>query len=113
MFIDNIAIKEGPTVFYDTDFRAVLEDHMTYLRGHESTTTMAVGPNEAYRWTADLFGLLNSRGVAAYLHWVVMRMNSFNSPTEMDETVSSLIIPDPRALNLIRNIYVTRAKLKT
>jgi predicted NBD/HSP70 family sugar kinase len=113
MSIDSLAITEGPSVFYDDAFRAVLEDHMTYLRIHPGTTTMAVDPNEAYRWIADLFGLLGSRGVPAYMHWVVMRMNNLTSPTEMGENIRTLLIPDVKVLSVLRNIHNTKAKLKT
>jgi hypothetical protein len=113
MSLDALAIAEGPTLYYDDGFRAVIEDHMTYLRSHPTTTTIAIDPNEAYRWVADLFGLLGSRGIPAYMHWIVMRMNHLNAPTEMDENIRTLMVPDVKVLSVIRNIHNTKAKLKT
>lgn len=104
MTIDDIAINEGPEMYYSDSFRAVIEDHLGYLRGHEDTVIYSIEPNIAYQWTADLFGFLNSRKVPAYLHWTIMRMNSMTSPTEMGEGVHTLLVPNVKVLNTLSNV---------
>lgn len=104
MEINNIAIDEGPSIYYRDSFRAVLEDHLGYLRGHEETTVYTIEPNIAYQWTADLFGFLNSKAVPAYMHWIIMRMNNMTSPTEMGEKVQTLLVPSSKTLSTLAKI---------
>ena len=58
MSLDALAIAEGPTLYYDDGFRAVIEDHMTYLRSHPTTTTIASAITvsfsmKAFGWILD------------------------------------------------------------
>lgn len=109
MEIDKLAVNEGPAIYYRDSFHAVIEDHLAFLRSHEDTTIMDLQPNEAYRWTADLFGFLNSKGVPSYLHWTVMRMNGMTSPTEMDENVRTLMVPSVKIMTTLVNIQRVKA----
>lgn len=112
MDIDKLAIDSGPSIYYDDAFRAVLEDHMSYLRSHPDTMIFPIEQNIADRWAGDLFGLLTSMKVEAYLHWVIMRMNMIYNPTDTNMSLTSLIIPSSKVLDTIKNIHKTKSKIK-
>jgi hypothetical protein len=97
----------GPSVYYTDGFRQVLEDHMTYLRQHQSTQLMSVSPQAAWENDQDLFGFLQVVNLQPQLHWVTMRMNNFSSPTEFGTSVTQLLIPSSVVLEQLRSAYMT------
>lgn len=111
MDIDNLAKDSGAAIFYDDSFRAVLEDHMTYLRTHPQSRIIQVEPHVADRWAGDLYGLLISLNIAPYLHWVIMRMNGMLSPQDCDGQLRALQIPYNKVLETIKNVHKTKSKV--
>lgn len=112
MDIDNLAVQSGAAIYYDDSFRAVLEDHMTYLRTHELTRIIQVEAHIADRWAGDLCGLLVSLNVPSYLHWVIMRMNGMMSPQDNGVDLRVLLVPSNKTLESIKNIHKTKSKVK-
>lgn len=113
MDILNLAYKDGPTVYYDAAFRAVLEDHMTYLRGHQDTTLQQLEPHVVNKWRGDLFGFLTTINIPAHYQWLIMRMNSMSAPTDFDTNVETLLIPSPSEVEKIKAIHLTRISKST
>lgn len=109
--VDTYLTAQGTGAYYTDDFRNVLEDHMTYLRGAASTTVMNVDPIKAYRFEFDLDGLLLDMGIPLYLHWTVMRMNNFSSPQDVPADLLTLLIAAPSELEIIRQSEYTKARL--
>lgn len=95
--VDRFMTDGGPAVYYDDGFRQVVEDHMTYLRTHPKTTLLTLDATKLgtlYKYEADLYGFLSEFGVPRKLHWIVMRMNGYFSPTELEMSLTSLMVPD-------------------
>jgi hypothetical protein len=113
MLIDNIATNPGPDIYYNQNFRVVLEDHMTFLRNHSETTTASVTPSQAFKYEGDLAWLLYELNIPAHLHWVVMRINKLNSPVDLGKDCNYLFIPNPSVIERIRSTYSTQNKIKT
>lgn len=109
--IDALASDPGPAVYYTAAFRNVLEDHMTYLRGHTSTQSLDVPPILLDRFEFDLPGLLNQFRIPAYMHWVVMRMNSLVSLTDVPRDLKSILVPDGTLVGKLQQVYRTTTKL--
>jgi hypothetical protein len=105
--INALMFDPGPSVYYTDGFRQVLEDHMTYLRQHQSTQVMAVSPRAAWENDQDLFGFLQLVNLQPQFHWVTMRMNNFSSPTEFGTSVTQLLIPSSVVLEQLRSAYMT------
>jgi hypothetical protein len=113
MLIDNIATNPGPDIYYNQNFRVVLEDHMTYLRNHSETISVGVTAAQAFKYEGDLAGLLFQLNIPAYLHWVIMRINKMNSPIELSKDCRYLFTPNPSVVERLRATYSTQNKIKT
>lgn len=100
----------GASTYYDEGFIAVLEDHMTYLRAHPSTTPMTIDAQSANKYQGDFYGLLVSLSVPYHLHRVIMRMNGFASPDEAPDTIRQILLPDTRVVDVIRQAHVAVMK---
>lgn len=94
--------------FYGAEFRAVLEDHLTWLRDHKTTRVMRVADNDAYRFEGDFYRYLFSLGTIhrAYF-WTIMRMNKMTSPQEFGTETRTLLIPSAETLEALRKAHVT------
>lgn len=111
MLIDSLMQDDGASIYYDEDFRNVLEDHMTYLRALSSTTTLALDVGKVYKYEHDLFGLLADYGIPMQLHWVVMRLNKMSTPTDLRQDQTALLIPDASVVDKIRQSHMSSRKL--
>lgn len=109
--VDALLVPQGTDVYYTDAFRNVLEDHMTYLRGAASTTVGNVDPIKAYRFEFDLNGLLLDMGLPLFLHWTIMRMNNLSSPQHVPADLTTLLLPAPAELEMIRQAEYTKARL--
>lgn len=110
MRIDSLMRDPGPSVYYDQDFRNVLEAHMTVLR-QSAAEFLNVDPASAYKYEFDFFSLLAYHKVPDHLHWVVMRMNNFHSPTDNTREIASLLLPDQRVVSRILSSHRTTRKI--
>jgi|ERR1035437_1514963 hypothetical protein len=104
MQIDNLMISGGATIYYETSFRIVLEDHLTYFRNDPKTRQLTIASKDAYKYVGDLFGLLQKNNIAPEYHWLIMRLNNFTAPTDNDDTLQFLYIPDFSYVERLRNV---------
>lgn len=102
MKVDEHMYEIGADVFYSKEFRDTLESHMDYFRKSRDTRAMDVDPQKAEVYDGDLFGFLLYAKIAPKLHWVVMRVNNFFSPTEFGPGVTSLLIPKTGDIESLR-----------
>jgi len=105
--INSLAIDEGASIYYDDGFRNVIEDHMTYLRNRTDTGVKVVEPGRAYKYEADFYGLLQFLLVPTELHWVVLRMNGYTSPTQYRPEKLSVIVPNPDVIEQMRSSHMS------
>jgi len=107
MLVDNLMRDPGASIYYDPDFRNVLEAHMTVLR-QNVREIVAIDPAAAYKYEFDFFSLLSFHKVPDNMHWIVMRMNNFTSPTDNDRTISNLLLPDTQLVARIASAHKTK-----
>lgn len=101
--------KSGDAVRYTDGWRAMIEDHLPYIRKQISTRLVEVTPILAVAFRFDLAGLLNAMGYSdPDDYFVIMRLNGWHSPTEVDDKCRSLIIPDPSVIKTLTNTYKTQ-----
>jgi hypothetical protein len=105
------AADPGPDIYYDDDFRAVLETYLTLLRTDRNTQTRTVQSSDARAYKGDFFGLLQNDTINKEYHWIIMRMNGFVSPGDTDETLASYIYPDLSLIERIRGSYMKQNNL--
>lgn len=111
MSIDSLMSAQGASIYYDLSFRNVLEDHLTYLKNLESTTVLAIEPIIAYKYKFDLYSLLFHYNIPMHLHWLVMRLNDFLSPTEATSELTSLLIPNSSVIEQIRQSHLSTRRV--
>lgn len=111
MALNELMVQPGPDVYYDPAFRAVLEDHLSYLRALSSTQQLSVSPGEAYRFEFDLNGLLAKYGVPPYLHWVTMRVNGYTAPEEFTRDAVRVLVPSQKVIDQIRQSHQTSRRI--
>ncbi len=107
MDINNHAHSSGPSIFYNDDFRAIIEAHIEYLRTHSDTRTLYLEPHIVYKYEFDMYGLLMHYGIQPFMHWIILRMNGLYSLTNFPTNLSELLVPSEQSLNIIRQIYQT------
>ncbi len=108
--LNTLMADPGVSTYYDDSFIAVIEDHLTYLRSHPSTTPSGVDAQSASKYQGDFYGLLVHLAVPYYLHRVVMRMNGFASPDEAPDSIRQVLLPDTRVVDVIRQAHVAVMK---
>lgn len=108
--LTDLLADPGPDIYYTKAFRDVLEDHLTWLRDYHSSI-MIIQPDEAYQWRGDLFGLLAAKGVPRHLHWLIMRLNRWTSPTHTDENTLAVLKPNPTVVEQILQSYNSTARI--
>ena len=111
MQIDTIMINPGPSIYYDDDFRRVLEDHLSLLKKDPSTSVLNIAPQKAYKYEFDLYGLLSDYNIQPQLHWLAMRLNGMTSPTDATKDITSLLIPDTNVVDRIRQSHMTTRRI--
>lgn len=110
MKIDELLLNPGIKFYYDSKFRIVLEDHMTYLKNLPSTQSVPVNMGLAYKYEGDFFGLLTAMNVRPDHHYIVMRMNNMSSPLEYTHEMMNILIPGGNEIERILSAYRTKNK---
>ncbi len=109
--------RPGSNVFFDPLFRVTLEQHLPLLRQSPDTQVTAVSADDLYRFEGDLYGLLHKLGHPVSQHWLIMRLNHYDSPShfgkELHDEYSgihqvSLMIPPELLVEQIKKQYLTK-----
>ena len=101
MNVNDLMFSPGPAIYYDEDFRNVIEDHISALLRDSRTISISIDSAMAYKYEFNLYALLNELQISPFKHWIILRMNGYRSPTEVDRTLEQLYIPDETVLNQI------------
>jgi len=108
MTIDDLMVSDGPSAYYDSGMMNVFEDHMTYFRTHPLTQYKEVDPALAYQYEYDLRGLFQELGISQHLHYLVMRMNGFNTYNDKLGDMLLLMIPNPAIVDQVKQSYFSK-----
>lgn len=105
MSLKTMLVDPNASLYYDSHFRQVIEDHLSTLRGSVNTRTVTIKPDVAVQNEFDFYGLLQSLAIPHQLHWIIMRLNNFHSPVEMSRDVQNILIPDFNEISGILTSY--------
>lgn len=109
MQILTILNKPTSLVYYEQQFRVLLEDHLTYLKSLTTTRRISIDQQLGYKYEGDLDGLLTQLNIRPEFHFIVMRLNGLTSPQEFNsDRTSTLLIPDNKEIERIRSSYKTK-----
>ena len=112
--LEELTVSAGPAIYYTNEFRDTIEDHLSFLKNHDSTAVMDINNIDAVRYQFDLSGLLLSYSVPVNLHWIIARMNGYTSlhgaNIQKDPVTGTyqLLIPDNNVIDGIAQIHNTR-----
>lgn len=107
MPIDNLMIDAGPDLHYSPEWHTTIESHLRWLIEHPTTVVQNIDPQNAYKYEADLWGLLSNETIPMYMHWIIMRMNGLVTPTDFTADMTTLLIPRVETISSIRNVFST------
>jgi len=103
-------VSSGPDVYYQNNFRHVVESYIPYLREHPTTQVIGVEPDIAYRYEGDFYGLLKTMRVPAQYHWIILRLNNMVHPADFKEIGTAIMIPAVSEIeNIVRLFKVTHS----
>lgn len=108
MGIDDLEVSSGPDEYYDPDFRVVLDSHYTYLRNLTTNTIRTVTPFQSTKFMGDFYGLLSDMQIPRQFFYPILHANNMVSPNDFTPDIQSILIPDTSALEMIRNIHMTK-----
>lgn len=86
-----------------SEFKEILEDHLTFFINDSQTTTIMLSDMEEYRYRGDFQGLLVSKNVDVDLHWIIMRMSGLHNPTSYSGGLKKIHVPSKARINLYLN----------
>ena len=109
--LNSLAIDPGPSIYYDPNFRNVLEDHWTILKNSSKTTVLNVDPMFAYRYEYSFYALLNALNIPTFKHWITLRLSGFRSPAEPDRTLSVIYVPSNDELSQLAQSHLSSRKM--
>lgn len=100
-------IDDGLQDYYDPSFRDVLEAHLSWLRAHRTTYTLAVTSFNLLVYNRNLSGFLIENKIPMKLHWLTMRMSGLYAPTDFTEGVEALLVPNTDTVERLRQAWKT------
>lgn len=106
--LDSMMIASPDEYTLTDDYKTFVESMVGYLRQQSSSNTVVIPPEVGFLFRFDMTRFLLSKNVPIEDHYLVMRVNGITSSHELDETITSLIVPDQALITRLKNIYRTR-----
>lgn len=98
----------GNNAFYSREFRHNLELHLDYLRQNAPMAPMAITEQLAYKYEGDMYGAMAELGIRSHMHWIVLRLNGFTSPTQLLSAAGVLMVPEEATITRLLNMLNTK-----
>ncbi len=92
---------------YDPKWLRTMESLLADLLKEPGTTTTPVEPMLAQRYQGDFYGLLLAIGIQSRYHWVIMRANGMNTPTDFDGLGFQMVMPSTAFINENMTLFNT------
>lgn len=107
--------KPGPTMFYEPEFRHMLEMHMNQLRSMYAVRK-ELRPEQIYQFEGDFEGFLLEEGYTLEMFWLMTRVNGMTNPNQFGRELRGdydrnqlnyYIEPHPEAIAELQQYYIT------
>ena len=100
--------SSGDSLYYNDNFRIVLEDHIEYLLTHPDTTISIVQEHEMIKNKCDIYSLFLDRKIPKQYHWIMTRLLGLKSPFLIRLELNYIVIPPFEEIEKIRATYISR-----
>lgn len=116
--MSNLTLKarlqdKASSLYNDPGFMTFVDDHVVKLRTSTSTNIVPVEPATALKYQGDLHGLFAEVGVPYFMNFAVMKMNGFDSPTQIQTTlINQLLVPDPTEFKKLFNLWRSHSAVR-
>lgn len=107
MTINDYIVDTGEDVYYTSAFHIEAESHFPRMVEEGMIFTQAVTNLQAVVYEGDFFGLLRELKVPDYAHWVALKMNGYDSPTQFQKTTTSVILPNLSELDMVKSVFIS------
>lgn len=111
MQINNLMTAYGNPVYYDPQFRILVESFIPSIRNDPRRHTVTITQDMTYRYAGDLIGLLDNLNVPRDYHWLVMRLNNMNDISKVDLNLNTLDIPPLDFMDHLRKNFLTKTSI--
>lgn len=101
----DLLLTDSPSIYYDSKFRQVMEDHIPYMIENNMYDVMTINDGQAYKYENDFYGLLVNSNIDPNLHWITMRLNGLLHPGEYQQDQLTIKVPDRSVVNDILRMY--------
>jgi hypothetical protein len=108
-------VPSGDDLYYDPRFRLIIETHLNILK-QEAVAIAEISADLIYQFEGDFYGLLTQQGIPAELHWIYLRVNGMENPTQFGKAVRdpyrraysfSVVKPNPNTISELRSTFLT------
>lgn len=104
--VSNLQTNVGNTNYYSAGFRTLIEDHLSYIRKHNSTRIIQLEAIKELVYRGSFFSLLDYLKISQDLWWIVMRVNGIHNETNYLEPITHLILPDRSLINVLNQRFM-------
>lgn len=113
--LQSLRLPAGDDIYYDPDFRKMVEHHIPLLKSDRGSVSKVVTPTTVLRFEGDFYGLLSFYEIPQKHHWITLRINSLLSPDEYGREIrdpyakkigGSIRVPIPETIDDLRGRYL-------
>lgn len=94
-------------VYLDVGFKHVLEQHLPGLKRDSGNNPIEVTIHESWYYQGNFHGLLYRKGIPVHLHWLVTRLNGYDSSLDFNEEITEIILPNVDRIDRLKELYLT------
>lgn len=88
------------------DFLIMLESHLEYLRIN-NVGFLPITNQQNIKFAGDLYGILNEKNIDKKFHYIISRLNNYNSSSDYKGDKSELLLPDVYKIEELNRIFST------
>lgn len=109
MAVMGLQVPVGEVNYYSEAFRNLLENHLQILSSSSSYRLAEVRAIDSYKYSGDLYGLLNQLNVPSEYHWITLRLNGLHSPMDYKGDLLNIKIPNIKQLETYLSRWLNQA----
>lgn len=93
--------------YFNPGFLVLLESHLTYLRTSATLQSTAVSGLQKSKFEGDFYGLLTDLGIDYRFHYIVLRVNGYDSSADYRGESDAIVVPALSDIDMLKNIFLT------
>jgi len=103
--INDLQRDNGASVYYDPDFRVMIETHLNHLRSHEKTQSVVIDEHRVFRQESDFYGLLLELDISPKYFWILLRVNGYEHPGDFVNK-NTVIMPAIEEIERLKSMHL-------